>query len=77
MKKTAFVVFIFASSFFFLRWGIIEGKPETIEYALNLHFAFDLCFVVCDYEASILTRLHQRYFHRRNEINFKANFFIQ
>ena len=77
MKKTAFVVFIFASSFFFLRWGIIEGKPETIEYALNLHFAFDLCCVISDYEASILTRLHQRYFHKRNEINFKANFFIQ
>lgn len=53
MKKTAFVVFIFASSFFFLRWGIIEGKPETIEYALNLHFDFDLRCVICDYEASI------------------------
>ena len=77
MKKTVFVVFIFVSSFFFLRWGIIEGKPETIEYALNLHFAFDLCCVICDYEVSILTRLHQRYFHKRNEINFKTNFFIQ
>lgn len=31
MKKTAFVFFIFASSFFFLRWGIIEGLADDVK----------------------------------------------